>query len=138
MGGSFVSDYQWGVEKETEVFNIIQPLVGESLKRTEKHNTPYDFKDDFYFYEVKARRCVYKQYPTTLLPKNKVFTDRHYFFFYFIDGLYFIRYDADLFKTFEIAPFQRFQRINYNDKVALYYHIPIDRLQPLSDFRVSG
>lgn len=131
----FQTDYQWGKEQEDKVFDILKPLVGSGFHKIEQHNLPYDFKDDVYLYEVKARRCPYKQYPTTLLPYNKVLSDKQYFLFAFTDGVYYLKYDPELFYRFEVAPFKRFQRADYNDKPALYYYIPINQLKPISEFQ---
>jgi len=130
----FQSDYAWGKEQETLVFNILKPIVGPSLEHIEQFNSPYDFRDSKYWYEVKARRCSYRQYPTTLLPYNKCISGDSIFIFVFTDGIYFIRYDMELFNTFDVAPFSRGKRADFNDKPQLYYYIPISKLLPIREF----
>ena len=47
----------------------------------------------------------------------------------FIDGLFYIKYDKDEFKSFKLENFVRNRRVDYNDIKQLYYFIPIDKLK---------
>jgi hypothetical protein len=53
------------------------------------------------------------------------------FLFNFIDGLYYIEYEKNLFDTFEKQPFRRF-REGVNDKEKPYIYIPIEHLKRIN------
>lgn len=125
---SFKQDYSFGVSKESDVLDIINGFFKDNIQISTSKVSRYDFKGDKYYYELKSRNNKYNSYPTTLIPQNKIFSDNHIFLFHFEDGLYYIKYDKTVFDTFECKPFRRRQRIDYNDKVQLYYFIPINKL----------
>jgi hypothetical protein len=86
------------------------------------------------YLELKSRRLNHNDYPTTIIGINKINyckdpTKTYYFAFSFLDGLYFIKYDKDLFKTFQIKK----QQIKYRSDVGHIeikenIHIPIKLL----------
>jgi hypothetical protein len=126
---TFKEDYELGIKSEDVVLEKIKNYFSDdTIKKSESRVSRYDYKSETSLYELKTRTNACKKFPTTLLPKNKVFGDNHIFLFQFTDGLYFLRYSRELFDTFECKPFRRIQRADYNDKEALYYYIPVDSL----------
>ena len=88
-------------------------------------------KSNTIYLELKSRRLNHNDYPTTIIGVNKINyckdpTKTYYFAFSFLDGLYFIKFDKELFKTFEIKR----EKIKYRSDVGHIeikdnIHIPI-------------
>jgi hypothetical protein len=138
MYRSFKQDYAFGKANEEKVINLIKPHFEDSIESSDNPFSINDFKGSEYHYELKSRTNAYKDYDTTLLPCNKVFCDKHIFLFLYTDGLYYIVYDKKVFDTFEKKPFKRRLRVDYKDKEALYYYIPIDKLTHLPIDKLSS
>lgn len=129
MSRSYHEDYLMGKSKETELFDKVKQFFNDpDMKKTEGRYAKSDFHSDKYIYELKARTNKYLDYPTTLLPAKKIFSNNHIFLFNYIDGLYYIMYDEELFNTFEKKPFRRRPRTGFCDSVQEYIYIPIDKL----------
>ena len=129
---SFKKDYAFGKQKEIEILDTINAKFKDNIKLVKAAYSCYDFQGDKRIYELKSRNNVYKAFPTTLIPANKIIPKQKIIFlFYFIDGLYYIRYRKELFNTFECKLFVRNKRIDYNDKPQFYYHIPIEHLKKI-------
>jgi len=82
-------------------------------------------------YEIKARRCAMNSYPTTIIPYSKIAKkeekDNLIFVFLFTDGLYYIKYNQDLFNTFETKNIS-YHRSGCATKPILHYCIPCELL----------
>lgn len=136
---SFKEDYITGTQSEDKHLNIIGGAFNNTFIK-QKKNSIFDFASDCntVYVELKTRSNNYNAYPTTLIPANKVKvaeanpSKTYYFCFAFTDGLYYIEYSKEVFDTFECKPFRRRQRIDFNDKVAEYYYIPIDKLTEIN------
>tara|TARA_R110000868_G_scaffold105239_2_gene289504 strand:+ start:12787 stop:13185 length:399 start_codon:yes stop_codon:yes gene_type:complete len=127
---SFKSDYSYGKKSENNIIEKINIYFKDNIKAISKQTEVYDYEGDLNIYELKSRTNTYKAYDTTLLGYNKIIDkDKdQIFLFSFTDGLYYIKYDEELFNTFEKKMFVRNQRSDYNDKLKLYIFIPIDKL----------
>jgi len=126
---SFKNDYSFGTKNEDVVLIKIEKHFNDNIKKSSSVVSRYDFKGDTYYYELKTRNNQYKTYPTTLIPYNKIMENKkQIFLFDFLDGLYYIEYDKDVFNKFELNEFVRKPRIDYKDKKSLYYFIPIECL----------
>jgi hypothetical protein len=67
-------------------------------------------------------------YPTTIIPTDKINGATNYvFLFNFTDGLYYIYYDEELFKTFKTGLFER-RDGGQNNPNKIYWYIPIEKL----------
>jgi hypothetical protein len=120
------NDYQYGRQKECEILNKMNEYFHDNITQTEARYDAKDYVGDKYRYEVKSRRINYNQYPTTIIPTDKVM-DNIYFLFNFIDGLYYIRYNKEVFSKFKIDYFHR-RDGGQNNKNKLYFYIPINEL----------
>jgi hypothetical protein len=128
---SFKLDYSFGKTNEDIVLTQIQKFFTNDgiIKKEEDTYSKYDFKGDTYLYELKSRNVHYKKFATTIIPYDKIIENtKQIFLFNFIDGLYYIEYDKDVFSKFELSDFQRHKREDYNDIKKLYFHIPIKKL----------
>jgi hypothetical protein len=130
---NFKSMLKYGKDLELHVLPIIRNAFGSNdIKQPKNKYSSYNFIDDKMevLYELKARTNKYNKYPTTMIQEDKIL-NTHYkqiFLFHFTDGLYYIEYDPELFKTFEKKEYSQYR----SDKVdvhKLYYYIPIEELK---------
>jgi len=129
---SFKNDYEMGTKNEDKVLIQINSFFNDNIVKSTSKISKYDYKGDEYYYELKTRNNNYKTYPTTLIPYNKIMTNKkQIFLFDFKDGLYYIEYNPDVFNDFELKYFVRNQRIDYNDIMSMYYYIPIEKLKKI-------
>jgi hypothetical protein len=129
---SFKNDYEMGTKNEDKVLIQINSFFNDNIVKSSSKFSKYDYKGDEYYYELKTRNNNYKTYPTTLIPYNKIMTNKkQIFLFDFKDGLYYIEYNPDVFNEFELKHFVRNQRIDYNDIMSMYYYIPIEKLKKI-------
>ena len=85
--------------------------------------------------ELKTRNCNISTYPTTMIPLSKIQwcvkdpNKQYWFFFRFNDGIKYIRYEKDLFDTFEKKKGGRADRgcVETND----YLYIPVKKCKTL-------
>lgn len=122
--------------------DLYLPLFQEHFPTLKKIKNPYalfDYvtEDEQTYVELKARTNSYATYPTTMVGNNKVEAAKYtpdktyYFAFAFTDGVYWIKYDPDLFKTFRVKQGGRYDR--GRTEVSMYCWIPIERLTKLTD-----
>jgi hypothetical protein len=130
MSRSFKSDYTFGKTKEAQYYDAIKNYFNDSVIQTTARYEKWDFIGDKAVYELKSRYNNHNTYPDTMIGLDKVSTtDKEIvFLFGFYDGLYYIKYDKDLFKTFTIRNFQRNNRTDHKDTDKPYIFIPIDKL----------
>jgi hypothetical protein len=122
------NDYQYGRNKEGEILEKMNEFFQDNIKQTADRYDSKDYLGEKYKYELKSRRNTYKAFPTTIIPTDKVAEGGNYvFLFNFTDGLYYIHYDEEVFKTFNKAPFQR-RDGGQNNPNKLYWYIPIENL----------
>jgi hypothetical protein len=134
---SYNKDYNYGKSKEIEALPIIQKYFNDNtIYQTKERYNPFDYIGTDAVYDIKSRTNTYSRYPTTLLkyyhvdkkPKDKDLI----FLFYFTDGLYYIKYDPELFKTFDINELKRGDRVGKTDLHELHLMIPINKLTPIN------
>lgn len=122
------NDYQYGRGKEGEVLDKMNDFFKDNIKQTAERYDTKDYLGEKYKYELKSRRNTYKAYPTTIIPTDKVKEGVNYvFLFNFTDGLYYIYYSEELFKTFNQGTFQR-RDGGQNNPNKIYWYIPIEYL----------
>ena len=94
----------------------------------------FDYESDKYLVELKTRRCKSNTYAETMIPINKIdfcktSTKTIYFFFQFIDGLFYWRFKADQLPLLRFDFGGRQDRAKY--EIKQYCYIPIRELQKL-------
>lgn len=131
---TFKEDYKFGKEKEEDK-QLIEKLknhFNDDLKKTDKKFCKWDYEGNN-IYELKSRTNKLLTFPTTIIPLDKVIEGKNqYFIFNFTDKIGYIKYDKNIFNSFELKPFKRNQRADFNDKEKLYYFIPVDKLEIVS------
>jgi hypothetical protein len=131
-------DYKFGIFQENEKQKIIDKYLNlNTIKLSDNHC--YDFYDanNKTFIEIKSRNVQYNTYPDTVVGKNKIDyissqSNDHtfYFIFNFTDGMYYIKYEKELFETFTVKLFGRYDRgrKEFNN----YLFIPINHLNKIN------
>lgn len=101
---SKTNDIAFGNKNEKSCKSLIETITGQ-LTQTEPFHL-FDFYNENFLVELKARRNDYAKYPTTMVGLNKILKAKreHYkkcvFCFKFLDGLYYHIYDAN--KNYEV------------------------------------
>lgn len=134
---TFAEDLERGTAKE----NKMRPYVSKKLKcemfKIGGSYSRLDFsnKDGSIMAELKSRRNYKNSYSTTMVGLNKVYVAKRlkkqgvkcYFFFLFYDGLYYYKYNKEMFKWNEW--FVRNKRSDFVDLEKEYSFIPIEKLK---------
>jgi hypothetical protein len=137
---SKTQDLKMGEDNEIKNVDLISEfLKTELIKDTNKFSImDWTNKSNTIYVELKSRRFSYKLYPTTIIGSNKINfcndpTKNYYFVFSFIDGLYYIKYDKELFKDFVVKNMQINYRkdVGYNE-INNVVHIPINLLKKIT------
>ena len=133
---TFKNDFLVGTQNELRLLDTLRNYFCDDIEMTPQ-GSKFDYKSDRYFYELKTRNNKYATYPTTLIPyskvlQDKIFMERQFFVFCFLDGTYYIKYNKELFETFDLLDFQRRPRPDIVDKKQLYYYIPIEHLKKIN------
>jgi len=95
----YLADKQYGAEKEKELLPILSKYFNFDLKPKHKYFV-FDYECDTAFIELKSRRGISNEYPTTIVGKNKIdYADKCnkdvYFVFDYSDGLFYWKYDRE-------------------------------------------
>ena len=122
-----LNDVTFGLRKQPLVVELLTNCFDEPISET-KHK--YDAYSTTTKYEIKSRRCRSNTFLTTIIPVHKVrnVTDRLVFLFHFTDGLYYIVFDNELFKTFKQETITYYRTGGLNEPV-LHFMIPVEQLQ---------
>ena len=126
--------YNYGKEQESKVYPIIEEYFkGENIIQTKGQYDKYDFVGDSKVFELKSRRNRHNSYSTTMITCNKLkkIDKDLILLFNFTDGLYFIKYEKELFDTFFSQPFVR-DEVNAYPLDHLY--IPIEHLTMIKKY----
>lgn len=131
MKSSFSRDFKKGKEAERVVLPIIQKFFNRDIKQSVGKYCKYDFEDNEFKYELKSRNNTKDKFDTTLIGADKIVDSKIIFLFNFLDGLYYIEYNEEVFNTFGKSMFCREKREGYNDKPKDYIFIPVNLLKKI-------
>ena len=125
------NSYKYGEKKEEVLLPILQEYFSEDIERSIGGRfAKYDYTDAKVNYELKSRTNKMKQYPTTMITKNKVEgsdADKDLILlFNFTDKLAYIQYEAEQFEQYTTESFSRLGA-SWDEKPHLY--IPIEHLK---------
>ena len=128
-------DLNLGFNSEDNLFNTLKVYFNEpDLKKTVKYSLT-DFSSKDKLIELKTRRCGYNSFSTTIVGLNKCEHYKNqdnmccYFVFNFLNDktIYYIKYDSELFNTFDIENTYIFRDNKKEPKTNI--HIPIKYLK---------
>ncbi len=121
----YKNSYEFGKKNELIVLEILKDYWNDrNIIHSTDRWSKYDYSDEQYKYELKTRTNNYSRYPTTMITSNKLQPNTILLFSY-TDGLYYIEYNEDKFKTYETKSFSR-AGIEWDEKLHVY--IPIQDL----------
>lgn len=111
---SIKTDLAFGTASENTNKPLIEKFLGYDIVMAGK-SAILDIvrkSDNISIGELKSRRIAYNQYPTVFIGENKIKAfDKndidYYCFFSFTDGLYYIKYNKEMFDTFDIEEMSR-------------------------------
>ena len=124
-------DVKLGSESERFMLPVIKQILKlDTLVQSKNPYSTFDYYAPNYAVELKTRFCPSNQYVTTMIPLSKVLkcidpNINYWFFFRFSDGVSYIKYNKDLFATFEKNKGGRCDRghLESND----YVYIPLKK-----------
>jgi hypothetical protein len=113
---------EYGLSNENKILLIIQDVFSKSIKRSKYKYSKYDYYDveTKYIFELKTRRIRHDQYPTALLNACKINYKNLIVIYEYTDGLFYIEYDNELFKSFT----SNLQRVNNYSQLQEVINIP--------------
>ena len=136
------ADLIYGTSREVSLHNQIEELVGDTVERKGGMSIfDYTNKTNTIYVELKSRRIRHDEYPTALIGLNKVefCSDPnvdYYFAYSYLDGFYYIKYDKELFATFEVnTSYKRGDREDCPNRPSAIVYVPVKylkRYEPLS------
>jgi hypothetical protein len=124
-------DYLWGKAEENYTYPILKAYFKTDLKQYPNQYDDFDFYDDKTEYEQKSRKFNYNKYDETMISLNKTMKQSAngkdiILIFNFTDGIYWIKYDEQLFNTFRR---ESFSRAGYDWDKKDHIYIPIKYLK---------
>jgi hypothetical protein len=129
---SFAADYAKGTQSEGQHQGTLEAWVGEPLVSTAtRYNRfhPVDFEGQGCWVEVKTLGCCSATHEALMMPWRKIAFAADakkpvYFVWALQDGLFFIRYDPDVFINFPVRMYQPPPRADRVDPAQPYCYIP--------------
>jgi len=132
------NDIVFGEKSEVSLLSRVEGLVGQSLARQGGFNImDYTNANKTVYVELKTRRIRHNAYPTAIIGKNKIDfcsdpSKEYYFVFSYLDGVFYIKYDAGLFASFETnSEFYRGERDDCVNRPQFVVLIPTHLLLPI-------
>jgi hypothetical protein len=138
MSVSTADDVALGLSSEDRNINIIQRLVGCGITKDENRFASFDFHnaERTVFAELKTRRIRHDQYPTTLISADKIAHIEegkdYYFIWAYVDGMYYLKYDPEVWSTFECKMYRRFDRSDRREFPKPHIFVPCELLKPVT------
>jgi hypothetical protein len=134
---STTEDLAFGLGSEVRNMSAIERLVGCGLIKDSNHYSSFDFHnaDKTVFAELKSRRIRHNQYPTAIISADKIAhieEGKEYFFVWtYVDGMYYLKYDPDVWSTFECKMYARFDRSDRREFPKPHIFVPHEFLKPV-------
>jgi len=139
MSYSYTEDKKFGHNNEMQYLNILSNYFKTTFKKYDSDYSLLDFySNDKKYLEMKSRRINHNQYPTAILNTHKIeeFNNRIninndsklYIVYIYLDGIYYIEYNQEIFNKFETKNFKRNERNGKIDIFNFCYFIPTNLL----------
>jgi hypothetical protein len=131
-------DIAFGEKSEVSLMGRIEGLVRQPLTRQGGFNVmDYTNASKTVYVELKTRRIRHDAYSTAIIGKNKIDfcsdpSKEYYFVFSYSDGVFYIKFDAKLFSSFETQrEFLRGERDDCVNRPQVVKLIPTNLLLPI-------
>lgn len=137
-------DLQFGLNNEQKVMPILENFLNTKLQKGTNEYSIYDWWNETktIFVELKSRRITHNKFDTALIGYNKVqqCTNKninYYFVWLYTDGLYYLKYNKELFDTFDIKEITSKYRYDVNRiEISKVLHIPTKLLQQIPNLSI--
>jgi len=129
---TYHQDYTQGIQGENDIHSVLEEAFDCKLSKTTIPTHNMDYEGENCWIEVKTRFGVASNtYPTMLISDSKIkfalLADKPvYFIFNLTDGIFYCKFDKELFETYEKAGVCRWDRDE--KRSANHYHIPVSDL----------
>jgi len=134
------NDLQYGFGEESKLHAVLDDAFCDNLEKVSGYAS-MDYKNatNTLYVELKSRRIKHDQYPTALISASKIGFCKNtnadcYFVYQYVDGLFYVKYDKELFETFERSMYERGARPDAENNPKDTYFIPVEHLKPLPKF----
>lgn len=126
MPSFYPEDNRRGLIEQKNLLPKLKEYFKKDIVEIDDKLSPFDYECSKYYYELKTRTNTLNKYPTTMIGRNKIGgSKKTKLIFKFTDCLTYIKYNKELFDTFEIKKFDRNSKEpNKKD----YIYIPIEHL----------
>ena len=131
MARSFKEDYEYGINKQNENLEKIRDFFKDDIRQIEDRYSKSDFKGNNYYYEMKSRKIRHDLYPTFMFSTDKI-REKLIMIYCYIDGLFYIEYNEELFNKFRKEKFRRNDRTDKIDYDKEIIYVPIEYLKPIN------
>ena len=138
---SYTEDKIYGLNNEEKYLESLSKYFNTTFKKYDNNYSLLDFySDDKKFIEMKSRRINHNQYPTAIFNAHKIDEfnrininndSKFYIVFVYLDGIYYIEYNKEIFTKFEMKKFKRFEREGKIDYLNFCYFIPTNLLKEI-------
>jgi hypothetical protein len=136
---SYTGDKIFGLNNEIKHLSILSNYFKTTFKKYDSDYSLLDFySPDKKYLEMKSRRITHNQYPTSIFNVHKIdeFNNvininedsKLYIVFIYLDGVYYIEYNKEIFNKFEMKKFKRNDRAGIIDNLNFCYFIPTNLL----------
>lgn len=140
---SYIEDKKFGLNNEEKYLESLSKYFNTTFKKYTNNYSLLDFYsyDEKIFIEMKSRRINHNQYPTTIFNAHKIDEfnrlnknndSKFYIVFVYLDGVYYIEYNKEIFSKFEMKKFKRFKREGKIDYLNFCYFIPTNLLKKIN------
>lgn len=120
------TDAEFGESQEDLYLKLFSDFFNDTLNKATNKYSPWDYKGENYYYELKSRKCLSSTYPTTLIGADKFIKGlKQIFIFNFLDKILYI--EKEELPTLETKKFKRTGNYVRKD----YYFIPLSCLKIL-------
>jgi hypothetical protein len=131
-------DLRFGLQSEETNINTLQTHLKTELCRRGGYSTmDFSNKNNTIYVELKSRRIDHNKFDTAIIGANKVDfckddAKTYYFVFCYTDGIYYIKFDRELFSTFKRQDdYWRGFRRDCVNRAQRVVHIPVNLLMKI-------
>lgn len=133
-----VADLAFGGISEARNMGLLERHLSVPLTR-QGHWDVFDYANEgkTVYVELKTRRIAHDRYPTAIIGRNKVDwcvdpTKQYWFAYCYTDGIYVIKYNKELFDTFQRDDnYTRGERADCPNNAQRVVYIPTGLLTPI-------
>jgi hypothetical protein len=137
---SLAKDLSFGIKEEARLLSRLRSIFGNKLQRQYGYaSMDYKCRDKPLYVELKTRRICHDKYPTALISAHKIDFCKNsnsecYFVYKYTDGIYYIKYDKELFASFKTEYYGRNESPDMIVKDKLTTFIPVSYLKPIPNY----